>query len=110
MSLEIEPDRKPDENGLYLEYVKTAFRPYDVAVTAVLLIAKRHLRDRLVIHSDGGNRQWVDARRICQSVLGYGDWFGIVEEQIVEEWPGNPAGKRHVLLRTLVELDPATLG
>jgi hypothetical protein len=105
----VERQREPDEDGLYIDYVKTAFRPYDIAVTAALLVAKRHLGNGLIIQSNGGDEQWLDARRICQDVLGYGDWFGIVETQIVEEWPGDPPAKRDVLLRTLVELDPTTL-
>lgn len=105
----LDPNRDPDENGLYIEFVKTAFRPYDIAVTAALIIAKRHLKDRFIVLSDGGECQWIDARRICQSILGYGDWFGIVDEHFVEEWPDDPAKKRNVSVRTLVELDPATL-
>ncbi len=108
-SLDTKLHGDPDENGLYIEYVKTGFRPYDIAVTAALMIAKRHLRAGLLISSNGGDHQWADARRFCQRVLGYGDWFGIVEEKIVEEWPGNPSKRRDVLLRTLVELDPAAL-
>lgn len=101
--------RDEEEDGLYIDCVKTGFRPYDVGVTSVLLIAKRHLRDRFEIQSNGNDHHWADARRLCQRILGYGDWFGIVEQQIVEEWPGNPPRKRDVLLRTLVELDPAAL-
>jgi hypothetical protein len=108
-SLDMTWQRDADEQGLYIDYVKTGFRPYDVAVTSILIIAKRYLKDRFTIQSNGGDHQWADARRICQRVLGYGDWFGIVEEQIVEEWPGNPPKERDVLLRTLVELNPATL-
>lgn len=100
---------KPDAAGLYIGYTKTAFRPYDIAVTAALLIAKKHLKDKLVIHSNGGDPQWADARRICQSVLGYGDWFGIVEEKVMEEWPGDPPNTMEILLCTLVELNPAAL-
>jgi hypothetical protein len=100
---------EPDEDGLFGGYVKTGFRPYDVAVTAALIVAKRHLRDRLVIESNGGDPQWRDAKRICQGVLGYGDWFGITEEKVAEEWPGDSSRKREVVLRRLVELDPATL-
>src|SRR6266567_1621932 len=69
-SLKIERD-EPDAARLYIDFTKTGFRPYDIAVTAALLIAKRHLRDELLIHSNGGDRQWADGRRICQSVLGY---------------------------------------
>jgi hypothetical protein len=76
-------------------------------VTAALLIAKRHLRDRLIIHSNGGDAQWLDARRICQQALGYGDWFGIIEEQIEEELYD---GDSHTVdLRTLVEMTPPVL-
>lgn len=108
-SLDQRRQSEPDEDGLIGGYVKTGFRPYDVAVTAALMVAKRHLRDRLVVESNGGDPQWRDAKRICQVTLGYGDWFGITEEKIVEEWPGDSTRKREVALRRLVELDPATL-
>jgi hypothetical protein len=98
------------EEDPYIGFVKTGFRPYDVAVTAALLISKRHLKEEFTIHSDGGDAQWLDARQICQRVLGYGDWFGIVEELVEEDLPGNPVEKRQVRLRTLVELDPVSLG
>ena len=97
------PDDKPDENGLYGGYVKTGFRPYDVAVTAILLVIKHYLKDRFVIHSNGADAQWADARRLCQQVLGYGDWFGIIEERVEEE------DGREVTLRILVELQPPEL-
>jgi hypothetical protein len=76
-----------------------------------LLIAKRHLRDQFIIHSDGADAQWLDARRICQRVLGYGDWFGIMEEQLEEDWPSSEAttSKRKVTLRALIEVTPAKL-
>lgn len=100
----------PDENGLYCEYVKTGFRPYDVGVTCILLIAKRHLRDRFVIHSNGADAQWVDAKRICQQVLGYGDWFGIIENRIEESCGIEGSIEvREVNLRTLEEIEPSRL-
>jgi hypothetical protein len=102
----LQPDsgEQPDANGLYIEYTKTAFRPYDIAVTAALLIAKKYLDDQFVVHSNGLDSQWSDAKHICQTVLGYGDWFSIIEEQVDEKLPGN-AGTRVVLLRTLVEMN-----
>jgi len=102
-ALELRPDDKPDENGLYGGYVKTGFRPYDVAGTAILLVIKHYLKDRFVIHSNGADAQWADARRLCQQVLGYGDWFGIIEERVEEE------DGREVTLRILVELQPPEL-
>jgi len=84
---------------------------YDIGVTAAQLIAKRRLREQFVVHSDGSDAQWLDARRICQRILGYGDWFGIVEEQVEEDWPysESPTEKRKVTLRTLVEIEPSKL-
>lgn len=98
----------PDTNGLYIGFTKTAFRPYDIAVTAALLIAKRNLKDQFVVHTDGTDHQWSDAKHICQKVLGYGEWFGIVEEEVVEQWAGD-ADVRTVLVRTLIEIHPPAL-
>ena len=95
---QVRPYDEADENGLYGEYVKTGFRPYDIAVTALLLISKHYVRHQFVVHSDGADAQWSDARRICQRVLGYGDWFGIIEEKITDQ-----PGDRAVNLRVLVE-------
>src|SRR5713226_3530147 len=103
-SMKLRSHDKPDEYGLYINFVKTGFRPYDVAVTAALLIVKRHLGHQLVVESNGADAQWLDARRICQTVLGYGEWFGIVEEKITEEAP-----EREVTLRTLIEAQPSEL-
>jgi hypothetical protein len=88
------------------DFVKTAFKPYDVAVTAALLIAKRYLQEEIVVHSDGSDAQWADARRLCQAHLGYGDWFGIVEQEETYSQP-DPTGievERRLQVRALVEL------
>lgn len=61
-----------DADGRFWDRTKTAFRPYDLAVTSALVVAKRHLGATLRIDSDGGQAQWWDARLICQTVLGYG--------------------------------------
>jgi hypothetical protein len=101
-------DKKPDANGLVLQWTKTAFKPYDIAVTAALLIAKRHLQDQLVIESNGLDAQWADAKELCQQHLGYGAWFGIVEDPRIERWPGlnGTQEEREVRVRLLVEMDP----
>jgi len=103
-SIKLRPYDEPDEHGLYINFVKTAFRPYDIAVTAALLIVKRYLGHQLVVASNGGDAQWLDARRICQKVLGYGEWFGIVEEKTIEESP-----EREVTSRILIEAQPPEL-
>lgn len=101
-------EEQPGTNGLCIGFTKTAFRPYDIAVTAALLIARRNLGDQFVVHTDGLDAQWSDAKRICQEVLGYGEWFGVVEEPVEEQWPGE-AGTRTTLARTLIEMRPPVL-
>ena len=63
---------EPDEQGRFFACCKTAFRPYDLAVTAFLVIAKHHLGDQIRVTSDGGPQQWFDAKLLCSMVLGYG--------------------------------------
>lgn len=63
------------KDGRYFDFCKTAFKPYDLAVTAFLVIAKHHLRDRLIIRSDGADAHWHDARWLCELELGYGLGF-----------------------------------
>ena len=64
-----------DKVGKYFGCCKTAFRPYDVAVTAFLVIAKHYLGDKIIVHSDGEMDGWKDAMNLCQDVLGYGKSF-----------------------------------
>lgn len=85
-------------------WCKTAFKPYDMAVTAALLIASHHYGENIKITSCGSDAQWWDAKLICQRVLAYGGSFGFVskrrprnfdgqsewiEEKVFEEIPGN---------------------
>ena len=102
-------DGDPETKGLVCYWVKTAFRPYDIAVTAALLIAKRYLRNQLVVIGDGLDAQWADAKELCQQHLGYGDWFAIMEDTRLKLLPG-PNGtqvEEEVRVRVLVEMDPA---
>jgi hypothetical protein len=94
----------PDRRGRVFGFTKTAFRPYDIAVTAALLIAKKNLKDQIMVHTDGHDSHWSDAKRICQEVLGYGDWFGIVEEEVEGEDGGEKSS-----MPTLIEIRPPVL-
>ncbi|KAA6463341.1 hypothetical protein DYQ86_08520 [Acidobacteria bacterium AB60] len=58
-------------NGRYADSCKTGFRPYDLAVQCVLLIAKHHLKDRIQVWSGGNDYQWNDARLLCYVHLDY---------------------------------------
>ena len=51
---------------------KTAYRPYDLTVTACLIAYKHHFGDLVKISTDGEEKDWVDGRILCQNVLGYG--------------------------------------
>lgn len=64
--------QEPDKDGNYFTCCKTAYRPYDLLVTATLLAAKHHLGDTIEISSDGTDQQWSDTKIWCQTMLGYG--------------------------------------
>jgi len=52
------------------EFCKTAMKPYDLAVTAVLLIAKHHHK-AFDVSSDGKPEEWAPAKKLVKKVLGY---------------------------------------
>lgn len=56
--------------GLFFDCVKTAYRPYDLAVTAFYAIVKHHVPE-CEIHSDGEEKDWTDAMILCHNLLGY---------------------------------------
>ena len=61
--------------GKYHLYTKTERLPYDLAVMACLIVAKRHLGKGIVVCSDGSEKDWEQSRWLCQYYLGYGDGF-----------------------------------
>lgn len=67
-------DKPEIHNGLklYFSCTKTAFKPYDLAVNCFLIIAKYHLRSRIIVHSDGEKEHWFDGMLLCHKILGYG--------------------------------------
>jgi hypothetical protein len=61
------------ENGLYFQFCKTAFKPYDLAVQVCLLILARYLGPSAIkVSSDGHESEWSDARQFCQRFYGFG--------------------------------------
>ena len=66
-----------EEIGLYFEFCKTAYKPYDLAVIICLIIAKHHLKEQIIVSSDGTLDQWKDGVLICQKILCYGLDFGL---------------------------------
>jgi hypothetical protein len=66
---------KEKGDGWHFNFCKTAYKPYDLAVTAFLVIAKHHLNEKLWVQSDGETQHWADARILCERMLGYGIGF-----------------------------------
>ncbi len=59
-------------HDLFFDWCKTQRKPYDLAVTALLVAAKRRFGSLIVVQSDGGETEWVPARALCRSILGAG--------------------------------------
>jgi len=68
---------KIKDDGLIFDFCKTARKPYDIAVTCFLIIAKRHLKDSIKVRSDGNLIDWKPAKDLCHSILKYGKTFKI---------------------------------
>lgn len=64
-------DRVAEKDGQF-NCCKTAFRPYDLAVTAVLVAAKHHFGNKITVRSDGNESHWMDGKILCNNILGYG--------------------------------------
>ena len=64
-------------------FCKTAFRPYDLAVTAFLVIARQHLGHQFEVQTDGEQSHWADAFSLCQAELGYGTAYTIQGDQLM---------------------------
>jgi len=61
-------------------FCKTARKPYDLAVTSLLIVASQHLGELISVSSDGYLSEWKEAMELCQSTLGYGQDFAFREE------------------------------
>jgi hypothetical protein len=63
----------PTESKYEFEFCKTANKPYDQCVTAFLLIAKQHLKDYIILKSDGMPEDWIKGN----DMAGYNDINGM---------------------------------
>jgi hypothetical protein len=73
--------RPANEVGKYFYCCKTAYKPYDFAVNAILIIAKHYLGNDIIIHSDGAIEQWQDVIGCVNHFLGYGADFKLDEDE-----------------------------
>lgn len=62
---------KTNKEDFFLGSIKTNFKPYDLAVQCLLIIARRYIRN-FSVSSDGSEEFWFDAQLVCQMNLGYG--------------------------------------
>ncbi len=83
----IERDWKPQawqkdwrKDGIF-SCCKTAYKPYDILVTACLIALKHSFPHVFTVTSDGTSHDWEDARRLCQHVLGYGAAFVLDKDE-----------------------------
>jgi len=65
------------EEGKYFQFCKTAFRPYDLAVIAALIVVKHYLKDKITVSSDGEIEHWMDGMLLCEQILGFGMGFAL---------------------------------
>lgn len=66
------------ENGKYFSFCKTAYKPYDVAVCACLILAKAYLKEQIIVSSDGEPATWGD--------VAQGMTIGLGKEAIEMTW------------------------
>ena len=72
-------------------FCKTARKPYDTCVVALLAIMKKHLGKKIKISSDGNINDWSEGLALCKEILGYNkfefDESNIDEVELVEIKP-----------------------
>ncbi len=74
-----------DETGFWFDFCKTAFRPYDLCVIAILICFKKHFGDAVEVSSDGTDSQWFDGKLLCSKLLDYGFELEIVDGELVRK-------------------------
>jgi hypothetical protein len=86
--LEPHSQERRDERGLCFAFCKTARRPYDLAVTACLIVFRHHIQGEGEVHTDGMDAEWSAARDLCQRVLGYGAEYRVDKDYRLERTNG----------------------
>ena len=64
-----EPSFMPND-GWSFDFCKTAWKPYDCVVTAILCRAKYHYGDSIKVSSDGYWSDWQTGRDLYEEVFG----------------------------------------
>lgn len=74
----LEDRNNADEFGRVFNCTKTAYRPYDLTVTACLIALKYHF-PACKVSSDGEDKDWLDGKILCHNLLGYGLEYRMTE-------------------------------
>lgn len=61
-------NEQPDENGYWFNFCKTARKPYDIYVVAVLELAKKHFGDDIRLGSDGNDEELADGKELAGQI------------------------------------------
>lgn len=72
-------------DGRIFQFAKTNHGSLDRPLQCLLIIAKHHLGDTLIVTSDGYSHEWQMARDMVQEGLGYGADFTLDESPTFEE-------------------------
>ena len=85
--LERWPDLKWYEDRKFIfSFCKTAMKPYDAYVKAILIRAKLHYGELIRVSSDGDWSDWEKGRKICRDIFGEkGDPYPFDERQDEDE-------------------------
>jgi hypothetical protein len=67
-------------------FTKTAHKPYDILVCAMLIILSHYI-PTFKVSSDGGPEEWAPAIKLCQDILGYGVYPCKADEVVPEPEP-----------------------
>lgn len=73
------------KDGRMFQFVSTGRGRYNLAVQAILIIAKHHLKEQLLVTSNGEQYEWGYAMELVQKHLGYGEDFTLDESPSFEE-------------------------
>jgi hypothetical protein len=71
----------PREGNKWFNFCKTAYKPYDLCVTACLIILKHYLKDNFLVYSDGDDPDWEKARKLVQKTLTYREKYHYIRKE-----------------------------
>lgn len=72
---------RPEKGGFFSARCATLYKPYDLVVTAALIRLKEHLKDEIVISSDGDEKAFHDAKRLCRQLFGWHTAFELESKE-----------------------------